>query len=484
VALRKVALIGLGSGVAYAVIAAAERAMALARLGGAMDMRWPVAYLAATAALFALYWDVVSMASRDELRGRARTLALAVPLLVNVALVGGRPQLSIDVLSYVAQGHQANAGQNPYAEPSKALAGTAYGANLSRFGWIPVHGVSPYGPMWTRFEAAVDRWSPDVAVEILVIKIVVAGFSLGCAWLVWLIAGRVAPRSQLAATLLYLWNPVVVAEFAGEGHNDAALIFFVLLTLYLCLRGRTAASVLALVAGSLVKITALTIAPLEAVYAWRTNRDRRRLIAGALAAGACGVALAAVMYAPFWIGRATFDGIRTHGRPSVLASTPGVLYWYLIQSHSEEASARLISLVMTSLFAGVIAMASMTVRDPWSLLRAAGRVAVVYLVLAPGYWPWYAAMPVALLALTPDRSSIAAIFAVSVGSRLAAPIDTLRLGGVMDWQTEVFIITIVGIWLPALAAAAVTVHESWVHWTHAVSSFTWRGSAPTCEPHP
>jgi hypothetical protein len=70
-------------------------------------------------------------------------------------------------------------------------------------------------------------------------------------------------------------------------------------------------------------------------------------------------------------------------------------------------------------------------------------------VLAPGYWPWYAAMPIALLALSPGRAFIWAIAAVSLASRLAAPIDVLRLDGWMDWEREMFVVTIVGIWLPS-----------------------------------
>jgi hypothetical protein len=48
--------------------------------------------------------------------------------------------------------------------------------------------------------------------------------------------------------------------------------------------------------------------------------------------------------------------------------------------------------------------------------------------------------------------------AVSFCSRLAAPIDMLRLRGLMDWEAEVFIATIVGVWSPAVA---VGFREAW-----------------------
>ena len=116
---------------------------------------------------------------------------------------------------------------------------------------------------------------------------------------------------------------------------------------------------------------------------------------------------------------------------------------------------------MSGTFIGYMAVTSLKVKDAQSLLRACGRVAVVYLVVAPGYWPWYAAMPIALLALTPDATFIWSIVAVSLASRLAAPLDALRLNGVMDWEHELFATTIVGVWLPA---ASIVVAGAWQAW--------------------
>jgi hypothetical protein len=66
-------------------------------------------------------------------------------------------------------------------------------------------------------------------------------------------------------------------------------------------------------------------------------------------------------------------------------------------------------------------------------------------------------MPIALIALTPSPSFLWAAAAISIGSRLAAPIDALRLDGLMDWPQEVLLTTVVGVWLPigtvAIAAA-------------------------------
>jgi hypothetical protein len=240
------------------------------------------------------------------------------------------------------------------------------------------------------------------------------------------------------------------------------MIFFVLLSLFLWTRQRSAAGIVALALGALVKIVAALAAPLELVYAWRTQPHRRRLIAGALTGSVVAAVVVAVVFAPVWIGPATFDGVRAHSRPAILPSTQGVLYWYLTRSHSEDASAQLVSLGCSALFIACVAAAAAKVTDKTTLFKACGGVAVVYLVLAPGYWPWYAALPAALLALAPDAVAVWWIVGISLGARLAAPIDELRIGGVMDWEAEVFTATIVGVWLPAaaIAAAALRRHRS------------------------
>jgi hypothetical protein len=362
----------------------------------------------------------------------------------------------------------------------KEIAATPFGSELEARGWIPVHGVSPYGPLWTQFEAGIGRIATGIPAQVLSIKLVVVAFSVGTAAMIWLILGIVAPRSQFTGVLIYLWNPVVIVELAGEGHNDAAMLFFVLLSLWLVVRARQTASAASLAFGALVKIVAVMIAPLQLAYAWRTQRDRGRLAVGVAAGAVVAIAVAAFFYAPFWIGSATLEGLRAHSRPAIQPSTQGVMYWYLTRTHSETASAALVSIAMTGLFAGYVAWATFTVRDAASLMKACGRVAVLYLVVAPGYWPWYAAMPVALLALAPNDGSFAAVLAVSLASRLAAPIDILRLDGAMDWTMEMFAITAIGVWLPAALLVVLGARRIPAMWRdRAAIVHVWRGARPT-----
>jgi hypothetical protein len=468
---RQTVVIGLATGALYAAIYALQRAMSPLHAAGSLRMVG-VLYVAANIGVFLCYAAIVSLASAGALRDeRGRLLAFGFPLLFTVALTLGRPYLSTDVLTYVSQGHQAISGQSPYAEPPGAIADTSFGLALEREGWPGGRDVSPYGPLWTELEAAVALATRDIATQVLLLKIVVTAFALGSALLVWRILGALSPRYQVLGTILYLWNPVVVMELSGEGHNEAVAMFFVLLSLYFWIRGNADDGIVGAAIGALIKIGALVFTPLALVYAWRT---RRRGLAVAVVTGSCAAAaIAVVAYGPLWIGAATFDGIRAHAWPNLMsASTPGVLYEYLTRRLPEPAAARAVALMMAAGFLAYVAFASVKIRDPASLVRASGRVALVYLMLAPGYWPWYAATPVALLALAPDETAIWSILAVSLGSRLAAPLDVLRVNDVIDWDREMLSATIVGVWFPAATIGVLAARDAWSDWKSRLPTFT------------
>lgn len=139
--LRRVALIGLLSGALYIVVYLAQRAIFLNGLvldiGGVVRRGMPQdagrlrleagAYSGATVLLFVLYAWLLRLGRRDALRSsRARTLALAFPILFNLGLLIGRPYLSIDIFSYMAHGYLGTTpGYNPYLNAAREVVDTA-----------------------------------------------------------------------------------------------------------------------------------------------------------------------------------------------------------------------------------------------------------------------------------------------------------------------------------------------------------------------
>jgi alpha-1,6-mannosyltransferase len=120
-----------------------------------------VVYYSSLLGLFGLYVLILRLCKSGKIRtGPPAWLALCLPVLFNLGFLLERPALSIDLFSYLGHGLIINAGGgNPYLEPVKQLNATAFGPELSAYAWRPVHGVTPYGPVWTTLEGLAVRWT-------------------------------------------------------------------------------------------------------------------------------------------------------------------------------------------------------------------------------------------------------------------------------------------------------------------------------------
>ena len=54
--------------------------------------------------------------------------------------------------------------------------------------------------------------------------------------LIWVILSHLTPARRLGGTILYAWNPLILIELVGNGHNEGWLIFFLLLTTLLIIQ--------------------------------------------------------------------------------------------------------------------------------------------------------------------------------------------------------------------------------------------------------
>jgi hypothetical protein len=180
---------------------------------------------------------------------------------------------------------------------------------------------SPYGPVWevlagaTSWIAGSDLWQNLVSFKLLVM--LAYGVSTG---LTYLILRAYRPDWALRGTLFFAWNPLVLFEVAGNGHNDAIVIMFVLLGVYLFVTARRTGVIPALMAGALAKFVPVLLIPMFAAAIWRDRLAkpmrkntsslpvRRRLLSNfdtlfALAiGGVVSAGMAVVLYAPFWTG--------------------------------------------------------------------------------------------------------------------------------------------------------------------------------------
>ncbi len=382
--ISSVFLIGLCSGVLYLVVYFAQRSLfrngLLLPFAGVTTQGDPAswlrllgqcaAYYGATIAIFALYIRLLTLCRRGHLRDlRACAVALLFPALFNLGLLLGQPYLSIDLFSYIAYGSLGSApGGNPYIEPVSSVGFSPLGAHLVMSGWRPLDVVplTPYGPLWVRLETAILRITSDVPTDVLLSKGLAVAASLGSAALIWAILGRVRPADQLLGTLLYLWNPVVIVEFAAEGHNDALVILCVLAAIFLTVAARPALALVMLLLAVLTKYVPLILLPAQAVYfwsAWRTRPERARLASLLLLGLLGGLMLAVVLYRPFWVGMATFQGVREQDATRIgSASTAGIVYWFIAHSPLRAVAEMLTSALLDSIFVAYLLIVSWRAR--------------------------------------------------------------------------------------------------------------------------
>ena len=139
--------------------------------------------------------------------------------------------------------------------------------------WYPDR-TPAYGPLWALLTWPLIRLAgASVGAEILGYKLLSGAAYAACCWLIWTSVER-ARRQR--ALLVFAWSPLVVFEVLGKVHNDVFPALSMLAMVWLACRARGLGSMLAIVAGGLIKPTALAAAPLLGVSLWRAGISSSR----------------------------------------------------------------------------------------------------------------------------------------------------------------------------------------------------------------
>ena len=161
----------------------------------------------------------------------------------------------------------------------------------------------------------------------------------------------IASLLALAGVLLLAWNPVVLYEAWGNGHNDIIMVLWVLLAVWAMLEKRYPLVVLALVMGALVKFIPVLLLPAAVLIAWRQLPDMRSRLRYLLASADGGALLVLLAYWPLWQGPQVLSFTRR--LDLFTTSLPAVIYQLSIPRLGEARAASLISdiaLILTFAF--------------------------------------------------------------------------------------------------------------------------------------
>lgn len=240
--------------------------LAMSLIGAMPDLR---ARLGAFQALYAIGFAFLGLAlvrmRRYAAVPRTGMIVFAVALAARVPLLLAPPSLSDDVYRYVWEGRVIAHGGNPYvqAPAHPALAPLRDEAIHARVNHPELATIYP--PLAEAGFALVALLSPTV----FAFKLWIVLHDLALV-LVLLALLRRRGQPPLAAAA-WAWNPLVIVEYAGSGHNEPTALLWLALA-WLLLPRRPVLSALALAAGVLVKLAPLVALPFfVARWTWRAR---------------------------------------------------------------------------------------------------------------------------------------------------------------------------------------------------------------------
>lgn len=173
---------------------------------------------------------------------------------------------------------------------------------------------SAYGPTWVLVTCFLEWLAITVGFNgilsmLLSLRIFGLAMHFGSTWLIWSISGHIqrrygffSPEKRLLGVLAFAWNPLLLLEACVNAHNDAALLFLVLLAIWMLVRRTPITTRTYLLATAMfalatcLKLYVVLLAPVLLLFLWIQPRKFQNTI-GALATY-LGIVL--LLYTPFW----------------------------------------------------------------------------------------------------------------------------------------------------------------------------------------
>ena len=266
---------------------------------------------------------------------------------------------------------------------------------------------SAYGPLWETL-AGITAWlaGDGIITNILAFKILPGVFHLTSIVVVISLLRRIQPQHALSGALLLGWNPVLLYETWGNGHNDIAMMFWILLAALLISRKQYSLGTLSLVAGMLIKFIPVLLIPAALLIGYHSFENLRSRFWFIVKTSLAGAFLIMIAYVPFWNGMATFSVARR--MQMFTTSIPAVMYRILKPDLGWSEAARLVSLGALGLLAIFTLVQTLRAQKPGStrgFLQTAFNILAFYLlVTCLWFQQWYGIWLISLAPLLQLRS--------------------------------------------------------------------------------
>ncbi len=207
--------------------------------------------------MFGLYLSLLARVKKGEVKVFPIKFFVGLAIILTLAY----PMLSYDVFNYMFHSKiLIFYHQNPHLHAPLEYTGDLW---LRFMRWV--HTPSAYGPVFTAIELPSYLLGFGRFVPVLyLMKITMTGFFVWCVYLVGKIGKQIGLRGEqsLFAMMALAFNPFLLMDVVVNGHNDAVMMAFFLLSLYYSLKSRVGSSVFSLLASIGTKYVTVITAPL------------------------------------------------------------------------------------------------------------------------------------------------------------------------------------------------------------------------------
>lgn len=321
---------------------------------------------------------------------------------------------------------------------------------------------SAYGPVWEMLAGLTARLAGDgILANVFAFKLLPGVFQLASTGVVFAYLRRTAPAQALAGMLLLGWNPVVLYETWGNGHNDVVMIFWILLAALLIQRKRYTSAILALVIGTLIKFIPVLLVPLALLTALRGLPTLRARSWFLLKTSLASLLTILAGYFRFWNGPASLS--ITRRTQMFTTSVPSVAVHWLMPKLGFPESARVVS------YAALGVLAAFTLFQLYRAIRskvllhfpsaAFSMLAFYLMVTCLWFQQWYSIWLIGLAPLlSGHRRNLALAFGFWVLSKqfLFGPLIVPTMAGHPNttiWLEPLLTISVLGLpWIYALVS--------------------------------
>lgn len=360
-----------------------------------------LAYTAVIIALFALYYfGYRALAHNSSVSPWAIYLP---PVTFALALLAIYPADGWDLFVYISQGRTLSVyNLNPFlVSPQEAPQDVFY--NYSSW----VSHVSIYGPVWVVISSLTAYLlGENIWLNVVVFKLVTTVFMFAAVTLIYLTTCRLNPGQRHLGSYLFLWNPLVLFEISGNGHNDIVMVFFALLSFYLLVERRSMLALPSVALSALVKYASGLILPGLILYQVCTKPRSKQSFLLLLGGLVLMTATAYLFARPF---QAAFSPSALLGQgESFRSSLAGLLFLSLTGSFGQQDAANISKVAAASSFVlaygGLIAwyLKQRPTSALESLLKFSYYSIFFLLVFIPRFLPWYVIWLLGIAFLMPD----------------------------------------------------------------------------------